>query len=72
MPVEILHPRDYLPTSSFEQSQVIEKFVAGLESALHVKRTPISITELWKEDTPDGPEHANVVEYLETVGNPLL
>ena len=65
--VKILFPLDYLPTSNSKQSALIEKLVVGLESALHTKRIKISLASLWKEDCPDGKEHDNVVDYLETV-----
>lgn len=66
--VKILYPSDYLPTLNETQTQVIDKFVTGLESALGVKRTPISLAELWKRDVPDGPENSDIAEYLETAG----
>lgn len=67
MTFEILYPLDYLPTSNPDQSCLIDKFASGLESALHVKRTKISLAELWKEDCPDGKEHQDIAEYLDTV-----
>ncbi|KAM0430141.1 hypothetical protein ACHAPT_006149 [Fusarium lateritium] len=67
-PVKILYPRDYLPTSNAEQTRVIDQFVSGLESALGVKRTEISITQRWEEDAPDGKEHDDIAKYLDTAG----
>ncbi|KAG9251982.1 amidase [Emericellopsis atlantica] len=66
VPVTILYPRDYLSTPSQEQTKVIDRFVAGLEGALAVKRTAISIAERWAEDSPDGQEHHDISKYLET------
>ncbi|KAL8938928.1 MAG: hypothetical protein Q9211_002979 [Gyalolechia sp. 1 TL-2023] len=49
------------------QTPLIDKFVEGLESAFHVKRAEISLSECWKRDSPDGPEHTDVAEYLRLV-----
>ncbi|KAF2240746.1 amidase [Trematosphaeria pertusa] len=68
MPVEILYPSDYLPTSNAAQTRLIDKLVSGMESALQVKRTHISLAELWKRDCPDGTEHRNIADYLDTAG----
>jgi hypothetical protein len=65
--VKILYPTDYLPTSNPAQTRLIEKFVSGLESALHTQRTMVSLAELWSKDLPDGEAHENVAEYLDTV-----
>jgi hypothetical protein len=65
--VKILYPSDYLPTPNAAQTRLIDKFVSGLESALHVTRTEISLAELWKEDCPDGAEHTDIAEYLKFV-----
>ena len=62
-----MYPRDYLPTPNQEQTKVIDRFVAGLEAALGVERTAISIAERWAEDSPDGHEHHDISKYLETV-----
>ncbi|PVH72140.1 amidase [Cadophora sp. DSE1049] len=66
--IKILYPADYLPTVNEAQTRLIDKFVAGLESALRVKRTDISLAELWKKDIPDGSEHSDIAEYLKTAG----
>ncbi|KAL8682696.1 MAG: hypothetical protein Q9186_001292 [Xanthomendoza sp. 1 TL-2023] len=50
------------------QTRLIDKFVEGLESALHVTRTEISLAECWKKDCPDGPEHTDIAEYLRLAG----
>ncbi|KAK5490129.1 hypothetical protein LTR55_004650 [Exophiala xenobiotica] len=67
LPVKILYPKDYLPTPNAAQSILSDKFVKGLESALQVKREEISLAELWKRDCPDGPDHADIAEYLKLV-----
>lgn len=67
LPVKILYPLDYLPTTTPAQTALITKFVEGLESALGVKRTEISLADLWKKDLPDGPEHSDISEYLHLV-----
>lgn len=65
--MKICYPSDYLPTPNEAQTRLIDKFVAGLESALGVTRTHISLAQLWKQDCPDGPRHADIEKYLETV-----
>ena len=67
MTVKILYPSDYLPTPNAAQIGLIEKFTSGLESALQVARTGISLTQMWKEDCPDGAAHSDIAAYLETV-----
>lgn len=67
--VKILYPSDYLPTTNSAQSQVIDNFVKGLETALQVSRVNISLAEEWKKDCPDGPNHLNIAEYLKLVGS---
>ncbi|KAL2070236.1 hypothetical protein VTL71DRAFT_13262 [Oculimacula yallundae] len=66
--IEILYPSDYLPTPNPAQTRLLDIFVSGLESALNVKRKHISLKELWKKDCPDGPQHADVAEYLRFAG----
>jgi hypothetical protein len=39
---------------------LINKFVAGLETAFGVKKTNVSLAELWKKDCPDGVEHSDI------------
>ncbi|KAK7418468.1 hypothetical protein QQX98_003960 [Neonectria punicea] len=68
MPIKILYPHDYLPTPNADQTRVIDQFVSGLETALNVKRTGISIAQRWKEDAPDGQEHNDIAKYLDTAG----
>ncbi|KAI1819342.1 amidase [Xylaria intraflava] len=65
---KILYPKDYLPTPHAGQTAVIEEFVTALETSLDVKRSSVSIAELWKEHLPDGPEHDDISKYLETAG----
>ncbi|KAM7205138.1 amidase [Naviculisporaceae sp. PSN 640] len=66
--VKILYPSDYLPTPNAAQTELIDKFVSGLEQALSVRKTEISLAEQWKKDTPDGPEHGDIAVYLEKAG----
>lgn len=65
--VKVLYPEGYLPTSNDPQTSLINNFVTGLESALGIVRTPISLAGLWKEDRPDGEEHDDIAKYLKTV-----
>lgn len=73
--MRILYPQDYLPTPNNAQTKLIDEFVSALESALGVQKTPISIADLWRQDCPDGEEHADIAKYLDTVSlalfNPL-
>lgn len=62
-----MYPLDYLPTINKAQTAIIDTFIAGLESALQVKRTEISLAQCWEEDMPDGPTHSNIEKYLLTV-----
>lgn len=49
------------------QTALIDKYVESLEAALQVTRTHISLADLWKEQCPDGPENADIAEYLKLV-----
>ncbi|KAI1411459.1 amidase [Hypoxylon sp. FL1857] len=68
LPVKILYPLDFLPTTNDAQTKLIDKFVKGLESTLGVSRTEVSLADLWKQDLPDGPEHSDIAEYLYLAG----
>lgn len=63
----MLYPQDYLPTVNQLQSNLIERFVKGLEGAFEVQREVISLAEEWRKDCPDGPEHTDIAEYLRLV-----
>ncbi|KAF4764335.1 hypothetical protein HAV15_000346 [Penicillium sp. str.  len=63
--VKILYPSDYLPTPNPAQTQVVDKFFSGLESALGINRTEISLAELWEKHCPDGEQHRDIATYLE-------
>lgn len=67
--IKLLYPSDYLPTPNPAQTRLIDKFVTGLESALQISRTNVSLADLWKRDCPDGAEHEDIAEYLETVSD---
>ncbi|CRL26358.1 unnamed protein product [Penicillium camemberti] len=66
--IKILYPSDYLPTPNPAQTQVIDKFVSGLESALGINRTDISLADLWEKHCPDGEQHKDIATYLEFAG----
>ncbi|KAI0189043.1 amidase [Astrocystis sublimbata] len=65
---QILYPRDYLPTVNASQTAIFDAFVTGLETALQVKRTEISLAQCWKDDLPDGSGHPDIDKYLLTAG----
>ncbi|PSN64375.1 hypothetical protein BS50DRAFT_590198 [Corynespora cassiicola Philippines] len=65
-PVKILYPSNYLPTTNEAQTRLIDAFVSGLEAALQIERTAISLAELWAKDCPDGPVHGDISVYLDT------
>ncbi|KAI1150033.1 amidase [Nemania diffusa] len=66
--IKVLYPLDYLPTTNEAQTDIINAFIAGLESAPEVKRIDISLAQCWKKDMPDGPTHTDIKEYLMTAG----
>ncbi|KAJ5093003.1 amidase [Penicillium angulare] len=68
LPIKILYPHDYLPTVNQLQSNLIERFVKGLEGAFEVQREVFSLAEEWIKDCPDGPKHEDIIEYLELAG----
>jgi len=65
---KLLFPLDYLPTVNNAQTQLLVSFVEGLEKALDVERTEISLADKWKADIADGPENDDLAEYLKLVG----
>jgi len=65
---KLLFPLDYLPTVNNAQTQLLVSFVEGLERALGVERTEISLADKWTADIPDGPENDDLAEYLKLVG----
>ena len=68
----ILWPTDFWPIANKAQQELVEGFVADFESTHGVKRTEISIQDLWKEKTPKEADSSNVKEYLKNVGNTAL
>ncbi len=67
----ILYPTDYLPTQNVAQTRLIESFIENLESLLGIKRTEISLADMWRESKPDLVEETDLAEYLKTVFPPL-
>ncbi|KAF2753095.1 amidase [Pseudovirgaria hyperparasitica] len=68
----ILWPEDYLPTVNAAQTDLIDKFTSGLEKALDVQRTKISLAQLWKNTCPDntpGQDNTDIAEYLKLTGS---
>lgn len=65
-------PDDYLPTVNNTQTQLIDNFVEGLERALDIKRTEISLADTWSTDRPDGADNQDLKKYLELVTSPFL
>lgn len=47
-PTRILYPIEYWPTDDIHHQVVLENSIQKLESFLSVKRTPISLEEIWK------------------------
>ncbi|KAJ5728212.1 amidase [Penicillium malachiteum] len=62
------YPQDYLPNVNQLQSNLIERFLKGLEGPFEVQREVISLAEEWRKDFPDGSEHADIAEYLRLAG----
>ncbi|KAH6630486.1 amidase [Chaetomium sp. MPI-SDFR-AT-0129] len=67
--VKILYPADYLPTVNNVQTHLINNFVKGLERALNIKRTKISLAGTWSSDLPDGVDNQDLKKYLELAGS---
>ncbi|KAK4145056.1 amidase [Dichotomopilus funicola] len=67
--VKILYPADYPPTVNNVQTHLINNFVKGLERALNIKRTKISLAGTWSSDLPDGVDNQDLKKYLELAGS---
>ena len=67
-----MYPTDYLPTVNNAQTQLLNKFVEGLERTLNTKRTEISLANTWSSDRPDGPGNQDLAKYLKLVRGHLL
>lgn len=70
--MNIIYPTDYLPTPNKEQMRLIESFVRDMENFLGVKRTEISLSQMWEETRPDLAEGIDLPEYLKTVRQELM
>ncbi|CAK7229734.1 hypothetical protein SCUCBS95973_007328 [Sporothrix curviconia] len=66
--IKLLYPEDYLPTTNAAQTRVIDTFVAGVEAAFGIQRTPFSLAAKWAAEAPDGPEHTDIAKYLVDAG----
>ena len=64
---KLYYPTDYLPTINSAQTELIDKFVEGLEQVIGKTRTEISLADEWEKDLPDGAEHRDLPKYLELV-----
>ncbi|KAK4154628.1 hypothetical protein C8A00DRAFT_32585 [Chaetomidium leptoderma] len=64
--IGILYPTDYLPTQNGGQTRLINSFVEDLEGLLGIKRTEISLADMWRESKPDSVKETNLAEYLKT------
>ncbi|KAF2636358.1 hypothetical protein P280DRAFT_510592 [Massarina eburnea CBS 473.64] len=64
----ILRPTDFWPVANKAQQELVEDLVVDLEKTHGVKRTEISIKDLWKERTPKEAESSDIDEYLRNVG----
>ncbi|TGO51362.1 hypothetical protein BOTNAR_0359g00120 [Botryotinia narcissicola] len=67
-PTTILYPLDYLPTSNKAQMDFIDSFVRDLEGFLGVRKTEISLAEMWRNSSPKSAENIELSDYLETAG----
>lgn len=45
-------------------NDLIDKFTAGLASALYVSRTKIALADFWLSSLPDGPMHPDIAVRL--------
>ena len=61
LPTKILYPSEYWQNQHTESKVIFESFISKLEAHLHVKRTVISIEELWQTT-----DHANNLIHIQT------
>lgn len=47
--------------------KLVESFIQNLEVYLGVRRTEISLADMWRDSRPDSAEGIELSEYLETV-----
>ncbi|KAF2117001.1 amidase signature domain-containing protein [Lophiotrema nucula] len=66
--MSIIYPRDFLPVANTVQMGLIDKFVQDLEATFDVRKTELSIADLWKEKTPQEARGADITEFLKDVG----
>jgi hypothetical protein len=63
----ILWPTDFWPIANVAQQELVEGFVVDLEKTHGVKRTEVSIKDLWKKKTPKEADSSDIEEYLKDV-----
>lgn len=72
LPFSIIYPTDFLPVSNKAQMELIDDFVADLETTHGVSRTKVSLKDLWKEKTPSGADSTDIAQYLKDVGEVVI
>ena len=58
---------DFFPQSDADQQHMSDEFTSIVEDFLGVKKTPISITEMWASNPPEEAGGKSLLEYLEMV-----
>jgi hypothetical protein len=67
LPVSIVYLRDFLPIQNNRRMQLIDAFVADIESTYGVEAQKVSIAEKWGLDTPAEAKESSIEEYLKDV-----
>lgn len=67
----ILSPHDFWHIDDKAQQELVESFVADLKSTHGVKKTEVSIEDLWKENTHKEAGISDIKEYLKDVSPSL-
>ncbi|KAK3941866.1 putative amidotransferase subunit A [Diplogelasinospora grovesii] len=65
-PTRLLYPTDYWPAKDGPSQEVFEAFILRLEKHLGLKRTEISLEEIWQQHRPEGVTES-LSEYLEHI-----
>ncbi|KAI0111137.1 putative glutamyl-tRNA amidotransferase subunit A [Nemania sp. FL0031] len=65
-PTKLIYPTDYWQVDDEASQQAFESFITRIENFLGVKRTEISIADMWKETRPEGADES-IAKYFHYV-----
>jgi hypothetical protein len=65
----ILYPLDFYPLADAKYQELTEEFVRALEKSLGIKRTTISLADMWHRSPPHEAQGLELQEYMDEVSD---